>query len=257
MTKPFLMILCLAVLGTPTVATAQAATTTDTDDAWHVDLVPYAWFASLRGELTTIAGLPPFTVDNSASQVLEDLDSAFMFVGQVRKGRYGGWLGFIYSSAQTDGRFPSEEYSTLATDTENYSVDVAGFYRGWTWEQATIDAVGGARIWTAKLRLELGEGTMPARTESEDQTWVDPMVGGKGRYTFGESGWYASGFAYLGGFGVGSKFMWDVDANLGFQWLGSFSTLVGYRYLDVNYEDGSFIYDVAQDGLVLAAAFSF
>ncbi len=113
------------------------------------------------------------------------------------------------------------------------------------------------RIWGARLKTDLGAGDKQARSESEEQTWVDPMVGAKARYTVGESGFYFSGFALVGGFGAGSSFMWDIDVNSGFQWLQSFSTLIGYRYLDVKYEDGSFLYDVAQDGLVLAATFNY
>jgi hypothetical protein len=32
---------------------------------------------------------------------------------------------------------------------------------------------------------------------------------------------------------------------------------LGYRYLDVDYEDGDFLYDVAQDGLVLGLSWRF
>ena len=50
---------------------------------------------------------------------------------------------------------------------------------------------------------------------------------------------------------AGSDFMWDANLNLGYRWTETFSTTFGYRYLDVDYEDGTFLYDVSQDGLTL------
>jgi hypothetical protein len=51
--------------------------------------------------------------------------------------------------------------------------------------------------------------------------------------------------------------MWDANLNLGYRWTSRFSTNLGYRYLDVDYEDGSFLYDVAQDGLTIGLPWRF
>lgn len=253
---------CLALLVVPVASRAQGVMTSPGVSApdlegWHVTLTPYLWMPGLRGEISTIAGLPPVKVDKTFSQVMEDIDAAFMFLGQVRKGRYGGLLGYIYTNNATTGAFPGTTYSTLDTKTENSTFDVAGFYRGWTWENTFVDAVLGARIWNARLDLDLGQGTEPARSESENQTWVDPLIGGKASYAAGDTGWFVNGFLFVGGIGAGSDFMWDVDANVGFQWVPSFMTLVGYRYLDVKYKNEGFVYDVAQAGLVLAVSLQF
>jgi hypothetical protein len=51
--------------------------------------------------------------------------------------------------------------------------------------------------------------------------------------------------------------MWDANLNLGYQWTTGFSTTIGYRYLDVDYEKDAFLYDVAQDGLILGLSWRF
>ena len=61
----------------------------------------------------------------------------------------------------------------------------------------------------------------------------------------------------LGGFGVASDLMWDASLNLGYQWTKGFATTIGYRYLDVDYEKNGFLYDVAQDGLILGLSWRF
>jgi len=51
--------------------------------------------------------------------------------------------------------------------------------------------------------------------------------------------------------------MWDANLNLGYQWTKGFSTTLGYRYVDVDYEDDGFLYDVAQSGPVLGLSWRF
>ena len=45
--------------------------------------------------------------------------------------------------------------------------------------------------------------------------------------------------------------MWDAYANLRYQWTPTFATTVGYRYLDVDYSNDGFVYDVSQDGILM------
>lgn len=51
--------------------------------------------------------------------------------------------------------------------------------------------------------------------------------------------------------------MWDVSINFGYQWGDTFSTTIGYRYLDVDYEDDGFLYDVAQQGPLIGLSWVF
>lgn len=51
--------------------------------------------------------------------------------------------------------------------------------------------------------------------------------------------------------------MWDAIANVSYQWTDSISTTLGYRYLDVDYEDNGFLYDVAQQEPVLGISWRF
>jgi len=105
--------------------------------------------------------------------------------------------------------------------------------------------------------LSLGAGLLPARKVSNKESWIDPLVGLKGLTPIGESKFFVSGAFAIGGFSVGSDFMWDANVNLGYQWTKGFSTSLGYCYLDVDYEDGDFLYDVAQDGIVFGLSWRF
>jgi hypothetical protein len=51
--------------------------------------------------------------------------------------------------------------------------------------------------------------------------------------------------------------MWDGQINLGYQWTEGISTTIGYRYMDVDYDEDEFLYDVSQDGPVLGLSWRF
>ena len=117
--------------------------------------------------------------------------------------------------------------------------------------------VGGIRYWSVDKKLSLGAGLLPARKISNKEGWIDPLVGLKALTLLGESKFFVSGAFVFGGFGVGSDFMWDANISLSYQWTKGFLTTLGYRYLDVDYEDGKFLYDVALDSLVFGLSWRF
>jgi hypothetical protein len=51
--------------------------------------------------------------------------------------------------------------------------------------------------------------------------------------------------------------MWDVMGGVGYRFTDSFSTLLGYRALGVDYRDDGFVFDVVQQGPILGLVFRF
>ena len=48
----------------------------------------------------------------------------------------------------------------------------------------------------------------------------------------------------------------DLRGDFGYHWEKT-ALILGYRYLDVEYEDGDFLYDVKQDGPILGLIWHF
>jgi opacity protein-like surface antigen len=48
-----------------------------------------------------------------------------------------------------------------------------------------------------------------------------------------------------------------VQATVGYQFSEAVSTEIGYRYMDTDYTDGAFVYDMASHGLYLGLNFRF
>ena len=68
---------------------------------------------------------------------------------------------------------------------------------------------------------------------------------------------YISAWGMVGGFDIASDQMWDVMAGAGYRFTDSFSAFGGYRAVSVDYSDDGFVYDVVQQGPVLAGVFRF
>jgi hypothetical protein len=231
-------------------------------DQWNFQLAPYAWLAGQKGSVATLPGLPPADIDvGFYDDVLGNINGAIMLLGEARKGRFGVVMDVVYSDIETEDPTPlGIFYSALNSRTKSWMVSGAGFYRLAEGQNRFLDVIGGVRYWSVDSELTL-EGpqfpSLPERSISNKEGWVDPIVGLKGFVPIGESKFFVSGALVIGGFGVGSDFMWDAMINFGYQWTKGFSTTIGYRYLDVDYEDDGFLYDVAQQGITLGLSWRF
>jgi hypothetical protein len=74
------------------------------------------------------------------------------------------------------------------------------------------------------------------------------VIGAKGRTPLGSSRFYVTGGALLGGFGVASDHLYEVSANIGYQWTKALGTGIGYRKFNVDYDHNDYLYDVKQQG---------
>ena len=172
-------------------------------------------------------------------------------MGEARKGRFGALLDLAYVDIEDENATQEPLFVAVTSRTKSWIVSAAGFYRLVEKPDAWLDLVAGVRYWSVDSTLTLRAEHSPERDLAGDDDWVDPLVGLKGRTAIGSSRWRVNGGLVIGGFGAGSDFMWDANMNLGYQWTETFSTTLGYRYLDVDYEKDGFLYDVSQHGPLL------
>jgi hypothetical protein len=229
-----------------------------TADTWHFQIATYGWLSGQKGTLATLPGLPAADVDiDFYDDILGNINGSFALIGEARKGGVGVVADISYSDIEDDEATAGPIFSELTSRTKTWIASMAGFYRLIEQDRTFLDGMAGLRYWSVDSSLKLGAGILPTREISNREDWVDPIIGLKGRMPLGGSKFFVSGALVLGGLGVGSDFMWDAMINLGYQWTAMFSTTVGYRYLDVDYDEGDFVYDVYQDGLVLGLSWRF
>jgi hypothetical protein len=241
------------------VASVLLPATANAQDAWKFQIAPYLWFAGIDGVASTIPGAPVAPIDMPSSQALEDMEASFMGVFEMKKGKQGGFVDILYSDLQSDTTLAPNIGLTLTSTSKSTIVSAAYEYEVYHRDSAFVDVFGGLRYWEVDTQLEFGGGlgVLAGGTLRHKQDWVDPLIGIKGRSVLGQSKFFVAGVLGAGGFGVGSDSFYDVAAYLGYQFNKTIGTELGYRMFDVKYENGSFLYDVRQQGWLLGISFAF
>lgn len=247
-----------ALLASALPASARAADlppVPDTSD-WKFVVALYGWGAGLEGDVG-VFGLPAQPVDLTFSDVIQSLDFAVMGLGEARNGRF--MLGFDATYTNV-GKSVKTPFGILADkiDVTNTSVMLTGVggYALYDTEAVRLEAIAGARVYSVNNEFDVKGGILGGRSKSDGATWVDPLVGAKLRIDLLPNV-YTTGWAMIGGFGVGSDLMWDLMGGAGYDFNDTFSLFAGYRAMSVDYSNDGFVYDVVEKGPVAALVMKF
>jgi len=277
-----LVVMGVSLGATATVARAEQAIAPA--NQWTVSFTPYGWTPFLDGDVT-VKGRT-VSIDVTPIEVLEDLERVpWMSYAEARKGRFAFYNDIFYanlgadaSAARTFG-IGNTLTASLGVDFEEAVVELGGAYEIAKWpsggsSSTAIDILGGARYWyqnmTIKLAVDDGGGGLInprpglfiARAGSVD--WIDPVIGGRIRHQVAP-GQELVLRADIGGFGAGSEFSWNAFA--AYSWTVAvcegvtYSGVLGYRALDVDYEQGAglnkYEYDVLMHGPLVGLTVEF
>jgi len=252
---------------------------------WTYRVTPYGWLTAITGT-QTVRGRS-VKVDASFIDIVEKSDSLVALMGNVeaRNGPFAIYGDLVWSKTGVDGsnvrsRTPAPGVSATIGTSVNLDVTMAIAEVGAAYEIArsgpvALDILGGARYWHQEADLsfniagavDVGDlqvigGRAFARTGSVD--WLDPLIGARVRYEV-SPGHELFLRGDIGGFGVGSKFSWQAIGGYLFD-LGSyngitFSGLIGYRALSVDYAQGEgaqrYEFDMIIHGPVLGLSMRF
>lgn len=221
---------------------------------WTFSIAPYFWMAGLSGD-TSQFGLPTVHINADFGDVLDRLDFAFMAAGEARNGRFSVIGDIIYTKLSANGETP---FGILADDVDVTSESFSGLlgvgYAVLDGPEGHLDIVGGIKVWSVDTTISLNGGILGGIERSDSATWVDGMVGLRGRYWFTPE-IYLTGWGLVGG--GGADFDWDVALGLGYNFNDRISGIVGYRALGVDYSDNGFLFDAVQQGPILGLAVKF
>jgi len=217
---------------------------------WHVDWIPfYLWFSGLNGNVGAGGYVAPVSV--SFSQVIDQLNIGLMTALDVRRKRVGVFTDLIFMSLSSDQKSTpvGTAFVGFTANAKELIVDPEVYVRLLDRDRGSVDAVGGARFWRLNNSLDLfPPNNQPGVTAGQTQSWVDPVLGARFRLNLSK-GFFVNLNGDAGGFGVGSQLTWQTYAGVGKEFKKKYSVLLGYRYLDVDYKSGGFLYDVHMNGL--------
>jgi len=240
-----------AVLGTSVATPASAG-----GGGWEFEATPYLWTAGLDG--TVGAGpafLPTANIDWSASNILSNLDVGAMGVFEGRNGRWGFIGDALYVKLSDQNVAPGIRFASVDAEVKQQMYALFGTYRladGPT----KLDALAGVRYVDIRAPVSAVLATGGLRSVDAGDDWWDPYVGLRVIHPLSEL-WSLTGYAAIGGFGVGSDFAWDVIAAVNYQFSPTISGKFGFRYLDMDYEGDRFAYDAGMGGPFLGLGVRF
>jgi hypothetical protein len=238
------VLLAVACVAVPAPLAAQPA-----GDGWEFTLMPYLMGASISGT-QTIRGRD-VEVDLSASDIFSNLEFGAMGAFVARKGDWGFGTDVIWMALGAPA-----EVGPVSAEVD-FDQGAFAFY-GLRRLSAAADVTFGLRV--NHLAGKLAVGAPIAVTVDQSKNWVDPIVGLNLRSPL-ERRVFVRLYSEIGGFGVGSTFAWQIFPTVGVN-LGRRSSVdVGYRWLDIDYEDGEgnerFAYDTLSQGPVIGFTFRF
>lgn len=222
------------------------------DDGWHVDIVPYIWFAGVHGT-SGIAGHDA-SIHADFSDVFNYLNLGAMGAVEARYNRILIPVDFMWIKLSDDKALPFDEGAESVKAEFRQTILTPGIgYRIVDQQKIKVDWLMGARYWHLYGSLKLQPeslGINPSRTVN----WADAVSGGK--FTILVS---PKVVLTMGGDAGGATARSDYEAYgiLGLRVSKKWLLQAGYRYMSINYRPAStFVYDVAQSGLILGTTWS-
>ena len=223
-------------------------------DKWQFQFSPYFWLASLHG--TGGVGNRTVQVDESFSDIFHSLKFALMGVFEARKDRFVSLTDMEYVSIRDDKATPGPLFSNVDAGFKTFIFDQEVGYRLYDdpAKGASVDVLGGIRVWHVSTDLDFGAGILPATQIQGSRNWVDGVVGLRGKMALSPKLFVTGKFDLGGG---GSKFTWQIFAGGGYNINEKIALIGGYRVLDVNYNKNNFVYDMNQRGPIMGLGFKF
>lgn len=226
----------------------------EAQDGWTFSVAPYFWMAGLSGQ-TSQFGLPIVDIDADFGDILGNLDFAFMAAGEARYERFSVIGDIIYTKLGADGDTRRGILADSVDVTAETFTGLLGLgYAVLESPQGHLDVVGGMKVWSVDTTISFSGGILGGVERSDSATWVDGMVGLRGKYSLTPQV-YLTGWGLVGG--GGADIDWDVAAGIGYDFNDRISAIAGYRALGVDYSNDGFIFDAVQQGPILGVSIKF
>lgn len=229
---------------------------------WQFAIDPlYTWVPGLNGNIRVFghdASIDITTRDvlHHVDDVLHALTGLYMGSGELRNGKFGLQYDIFYAAldgAKNIGTGPITGGVDLGFKMS--MTTLAANYRFYETQESYLDAIAGIRIMNVETDLAITLGPLGISARDGD-TWVDPLIGLKGRHNINEN-WYIKGSALYGGFNVSSHSLYDVSAFVGYEWANGIEIYGGWRQAYDSYDNGSFKWDVTMSGPMMGLTFKF
>jgi hypothetical protein len=247
-----LTLLCLVI--TPTIAQDSTAV----KNKWKFQAEPYLMFPHMKGDIGA-GDKVTIPVDANTGEILGKLKMGAMLYFEVRTSKWAITSDLLYMKLAQDVT-PSKLLNSGNITASQLAWEPAGLYRLLPF----LELGAGCRLNSLSTDIDVRRNVVPIGTEqvieSVTKTWFDPILITR-LTTDIKDKWLFQFRGDVGGFGIGSDFCWQAQANAGYRFTKLFQVTAGYRYISVNYDKGEgaerFIYNIDTSGPVVRFGFNF
>lgn len=244
------LVLSLALCASET--SAQSTSPQSGADSWQFQFVPYLWGSGLDGQVGI--GNRTAEVDASFSNILSHLHFAAMGMADARRNKLVVVTDALYTDVRGQDATPGPLFSSVSPQQKLFILTPVGGYRVLDTPDTSVDLVGGIRLWHMNSQLQFQAGLLPGINVQDSRGWVDAIGGLRARRALAHR-WWVSGYGDLGG--GGSDFTYQIIGNAGVDFQDHYGFVLGYRYLNVDYDKNNFLLNTAMRGPVFGFVFKF
>lgn len=229
---------------------------------WRFSITPYVWMPGQHGTITSHGktGTVDMDVSDAFNMIKDNFSGALAFHAEVSKGSFSAFADVMYLNLEnsTDTQVGTAHASYTQGIYElggAYAVTGAPTPTAAEMASFTFEPLLGVRLYDADSTILGPAGDV---TANGSQSWADLFVGVRGSVRLNRTfGLFARGDIGAGGSDLAWNVLGGLDVNLA-TW---FSLQLGYRWLDIDYSDGSgtdqFAYDMQLAGPFLGLSFRF
>lgn len=227
------------------------------EDRWGFLIAPYAMFPNMKGE-TGVGNLPTTSVDEDPSDVFSNLQFGAMLYAEVHDTSWAFSSDVLYMKLEADVA-PDSQVVDGSAEVAQLGWELAAMRRLSSWFELGLAATYNKIDADVDIVVS-ALPSAPTLSGGLDEDWIDPSIVMRATFPFGEK-WQFQARGNVGGFGVGSDLMWQLQVDAVYRHSDRWQFALGYRVIDVDYDHGSgadrFVYDMTTFGPVLKVGFSF
>lgn len=235
------------------------ASTQDNTEAekWNFLADVYLMFPYMDGE-AGIGDRITVPVDANPGDIFSKLKMAAMLYFEAKTDKWALTTDFVYMRLNQDIT-QGTLWQSGTLEAKELIWEVAGLYRIVPFLEVGL----GGRVNNIGLGIDALRSGIPDPEEvieSGSRTWFDPILITRLSADINDK-WFFQFRGDIGGFSVGSKLTWQLQAYAGYRFCKLFQLSLGYRYLSVDYDKGSdadrFVYNVNTSGPLIRFGFNF
>ncbi len=233
---------------------AQDNTNEAKSSSWNFQVEPYLMFPNMKGSTQIRENLPALEVDADTENIFSHLKMGAMLYLEAKNENWAITSDFLYMKLGEDVT-PTNLVQSGELELKETLWELDGYRRILPMLEAGI----GMRLLNISADANFSFAFQD-RSANVNETWVDPIIVVRSHNIIKDNV-LLNLKGDIGGFGIGSEFTWQIQADAGYQFSDLFYILLGYRYIGIDYESGSgsdyFSYNIDTFGPELRLGFSF